>query len=487
MALSLTVNFASARVCADGQHYDLRTNSCNHFECPIESSGSYPNCSCTEEHYVYNIYFNVCAVYCPANSTGSRPNCRCNDEHSNYLSDKNICEHRKCPPDDSTGIYPNCSCIHENFDYSADFNVCFRVCPENSTGYWPSCTCNADGPDGHVFDKNKFQCRSCPFDSVGTYPNCRCSNGSTYLKSCNACEACPALSDGVYPHCNCSDGHVFNALRNKCQPIKKKVHFAETDQSSDAVNAADCPTNTFGTFPKCTCENNGSYDYISQLCHTCDASEVYSLQLHRCVQCTGTDVFHPTYGVCVPEETQCPMGSEGLHPYCSCDNSSYNSVLRECDTCNGHYNKMLDECVQCTDGQYDESTGECTRCPLYATGIYPNCKCVDKHEIYDVLWNRCDLRCKGLQFRYSSKSKDCQSGFYDDNDEFICENMVGRKCADDSIGTGPYCLCIQQDQGFDQSTWSCKHEGPFFQHTVPPEPFEHIHGIDAILLKTMVG
>lgn len=245
---------ASPKECEYQAEDNLLPIESEYVECPDDSFGDYPNCTCLHKDFIFNMYFNRCATVCPQNSTGSWPYCIC-DEGGNgtgheieYDKINNSCHKRECPTDDSAGIYPNCMC-NENLDYKVDQNRCVPFCSADSTGEWPNCICD----EGYEFEfgLDSLSCKKteCPDgDSTRIYPNCTCVHKSfDYSFPFNRCVAeCSADSTGEWPDCVCDEGYEY-------------------DFDSSSCTNSECPDgDSTGIYPNCTYVHK-NFDYSFHL------------------------------------------------------------------------------------------------------------------------------------------------------------------------------------------------------------------------------
>ena len=175
-------------------------------------------------------------IKCPEGSTGTYPNCVCTDKSTHYHYATNTCDPYTQPeyecPKDSTGTYPSCVCMNSDYKFDSKQNACVpknvekKHCPSNSTGTYPNCTCKT----GFKYDSDKNECvpllptKKCPSGSTGSYPNCVCGTGYHYDKDTNTCvkeggttKTCPADAEGEYPNCTCKDqSKTYDQATNAC-------------------------------------------------------------------------------------------------------------------------------------------------------------------------------------------------------------------------------------------------------------------------------
>lgn len=177
-------------ICKDPLKYDLENNLC--VECPVDSNGTYPNCTCGNGFY--SIGSNVC-IECPSNSTGK----------TFVESEVKKRIMIKLHP---TGTYPDCECEGEDHIFSSYINECYVECGAGSTGLQPYCRCEM--PDTY-YETEEFACKSnigreCPLSSIGIGPDCLCIEAnSSFNEHLWGCYGAGGATFAHYTPTNCPD------------------------------------------------------------------------------------------------------------------------------------------------------------------------------------------------------------------------------------------------------------------------------------------
>lgn len=129
---------------------------------------------------------------------------------------------------------------------------------------------------------------------------------------------------------------------------------------------------------------------------------------------------------------------------------------------------------------------------FYFIGIYPDCVCNDKDQIFSAYINECYIGC-GSTGTGKHPHCNCDNGMFYKADEFQCKSNVGRECPPVTIGIGPDCLCIEKNKMFLESLWKCYSIGVTYAFAPPircpdrSQKYPQCSGIDPNALKSLVG
>ncbi|MEM0124460.1 MAG: hypothetical protein QXF41_02890 [Candidatus Micrarchaeaceae archaeon] len=244
---------------ANALDFDFLFNQNVNGQCGGSSTGTYPNCTCSQADYYYNVANNDCeqimpcpTEHCSTCAGNNVPNCTCD---SGYTLINGICAPQQNCPSNAAGTYPQCDC-GTAATYDQLNNICVPItCPQCAPGSYPNCT---PVSNCYTYDATQNTCNPlytyCPEGASGTYPNCTCPNSGTYNctnNSCSVTTTCPTGASGTYPNCTCPNGYSYNQSSNTCVQNQQQL---------------SCPSGASGTYPNCTCPNGYSYNQASNAC-----------------------------------------------------------------------------------------------------------------------------------------------------------------------------------------------------------------------------